>query len=49
MMSKTTEVTLNVSKSMLARMKKEAGLQGEVSNNRIVYSYIKTMLILNHE
>jgi len=48
-MNKTTEVTLSISKSMLARMKKEAGLQGEVSNNRIVYSYIKTMLILNHD
>ena len=45
---KTEKVSIKVSKRMLRRMKDIAGIQGEVSDNRIVYAYIKTTLTNLH-
>lgn len=45
---KTEKVSIKVSKRMLRRMKDIAGIQGEVSDSRIVYAYIKTTLTNLH-
>ena len=44
---KTETVSIKVSKRMLRRMKALAEIQNEVSNDRILYGFVKTMLTLN--
>jgi hypothetical protein len=42
-------VNLKVSKNVLAKLKREAGIVGKASPSRIVQAYIKTTLNLNDE
>ena len=44
---KTQTVSIKVSKRMLRRMKSIAEIQNEVSNDRILYAFVKTVLSLN--
>lgn len=43
----TETVSVKVSKRMLKRMKSIAGIKNEVSDNKILYAFIKTILDTN--
>ena len=43
----TETVSVKVSKRMLKHMKSIAGIQNEVSDNKILYAFIKTVLDTN--